>query len=409
MPHLRVALVSQSFGLRGSFDRQCVLLATSLGKLGVEVHVYCDPESRTLDAPEVTFHDVSAVLTDAEGRFKTPVNILSFAAKATRSLQRDRADYDLVHVAGCTAWEHDVVTAHDVTKAELWRWPDQGGRKYRAAHLRTFLAPVLQPRVALLRWIERRQLRSGAFLRVIARTEQVRDDLVNVQGVSPERIDVIPPAITVWPSASARADGLRTSLGVATDSSIVLFVGHDFERKGLVEAIEAFAGLGQSAQLVVAGSGNSGQFKRTAERLGVGHRVHFLGGTTRPELVYGEADVLLHPARWEVWGTPIVEAMAFGLPVVTTTATGSAREVQSAAAGVVISDASPRLLREALSALLDDPDRRREMGERGRVAAAQFLPEAHAERTLETYTKALRHRADRDGGRQPVSRALSRG
>jgi glycosyltransferase involved in cell wall biosynthesis len=148
------------------------------------------------------------------------------------------------------------------------------------------------------------------------------------------------------------------------------------------------------------GSGNSEPFKRAAERLEVGHRVHFLGGTKTPELVYAEGDVLLHPARWEVWGTPILEAMAFGLPVVTTAATGSAREVQSAAAGVVVSDSSPRLLREAVSALLGDPDRRREMGERGRVAAAQYLPEAHAERTLETYAKALRRRADRKRVRQ---------
>jgi UDP-glucose:(heptosyl)LPS alpha-1,3-glucosyltransferase len=255
---------------------------------------------------------------------------------------------------------------------------------------------VLQPRVALLRWIERRQLRSGAFLRLIARTEEVRGDLVKVQGISPEWIDVIPPAITVWPSASDRADRLRASLGVPFDSQIILFVGHDFERKGLLEAIEALAGLEQDAHLIIVGGGNSGPFRRAAERLAVGHRVHFLGGTMTPELFYREADLLLHPARWEVWGTPIIEAMAFGLPVVTTAATGSARELQSAAAGLVVQDASPLQLRQALSALLSNAHRRREMGERGRVVAAQFLPEAHAERTLETYMKALRERADRN-------------
>jgi len=371
-----------------------------LAKLDVNVHVYCDPDSRTLDAPEVTFHDVSAALTDAEGRLKRPVNILSFAEKATRCLRRDRALFDLVHVAGCTAWEHDVVTCHDVTKAELRRWPERGGRHYRAAHLRARLAPVLQPRISLLRWIERRQLRAGAFLRLIARTEEVRSDLVNLQGIQPEWIDVIPPAITVTPSASKRTNDLRASFGVSDDTGIIVFVGHDFERKGLLEAIESLAGLEQDAHLFIAGNGNTGPFKHAADRLAVGHRVHFLGSTTTPELLYAEADLLLHPARWEVWGTPIIEAMAFGLPVVTTAATGSAREVESAAAGIVVADASPRPLREALSALLDNPDRRREMGERGRTAALQFLPEVHAERTLETYTKALQQRADRHRGRQ---------
>jgi phosphatidylinositol alpha-1,6-mannosyltransferase len=85
--------------------------------------------------------------------------------------------------------------------------------------------------------------------------------------------------------------------------------------------------------------------------------------------------------------------MAFGLPVVTTDVTGSAGEVRSAGAGVVLEDSSPLRLRQTISELLRDPERRRKMGERGQAASARFRSDAIAERTLEVYERVLREGA----------------
>ena len=396
-PGLRVALVYEYFSLEGSHDRLSVLLTRSLVKLGVDVHVYCNPDTRTVDVPGATFHDVPAVLPYADGRLSQPLHILYFGARATRALRRDRARYDLVHVSGCSAWEHDVVTVHSVTKAEQRRWPERGGRTYKAARTRAFLAPLLRPSVGFLLWIQRRQLRTRSYARLIVPTIEVRRDLGVLYGVAPERIEVIPYPITVQPSArEGRPEELRSSLGLPAGCPVILFMGHEFERKGLLEAVEALPGLEPEAHLVVVGGGDRTPFAATAERIDVAHRVHFVGATMAPERFLGAADVLLHPSREDVWGMAVLEAMAFGLPVVTSAVTGAAEEVRFAGAGVVVKDASPAHLRHALSELLGDPERRRKMGERGRAASVRFRPEAIAERTLEVYRMAMRDRAGRD-------------
>jgi UDP-glucose:(heptosyl)LPS alpha-1,3-glucosyltransferase len=373
-----------------------VLLARSLVDLGVDVHVYCDRDSRTVDVPGVTVHDVPVGREYAEGRFSHPLYVLSFTARATRAVRRDRALYDVVHVSGGSAWEHDVVTVHSVTKAEQQRWPERGGRTYRAARVRAFLSPLLWPRIGLLRWIQRRQLRPTSYARLIVPTGEVQDDLERLYAVPPGLIEIIPYPITVEPYGERGHDGLRKSLGLPPDCYVLLFIGHAFQRKGLLEVLEALDGLEADAHLVVVGSGGSASFVETAERLGVAQRVHFVGATTAPGQFFAEADLLLHPSREDVWGIAVPEAMAFGVPVVATSVTGSASEVRSADAGVVLEDASPLRLRQTISELLHDPERRRAMGERGRAASARFRSDAIAERTLEVYRDVLRERAKRD-------------
>jgi glycosyltransferase involved in cell wall biosynthesis len=390
---MRVALVNNHFSLQGSHDRLCVLLAQSLVKLGIDTHVYCNPETRSVDVPGVTFHDVGSLFTHAGGRVSQPLHIGSFSAHATRAVRRDRTSYDLVHVSGCSAWEHDVVTVHSVTKAEQLRWPERAGRTYKAARARAALAPVLWPRTGLLRWVQARQLRRQSFARLIVPTNEVLRDLERLYRIPPALIDVIPYPITVerWATPDTPED-LRQSLGIPSESPLLLFIGHDFERKGLSEAVEALHGLRPSAHLIVIGAGDPSPFTAIGDRLGVADRLHFAGPTTDPARYYQGADLLVHPSREDVWGIAPVEAMAFGLPVVSSEVTGSAGEVRSAGAGVVLADTTPDSLRRTISELLLDPERRRLMGERGYAASSRFHSDVIAEQTIAVYERVLHDR-----------------
>jgi glycosyltransferase involved in cell wall biosynthesis len=124
-------------------------------------------------------------------------------------------------------------------------------------------------------------------------------------------------------------------------------------------------------------------------------QVHFLGATAAPEELFPEADVLFSPTREDVWGVVLIEAMAAGVPVVTTTAAGASSAVRSAGAGVVVPPGSVPELREALADLLADPQRRRELGRRGRQAADRFGVGAFADRVLQAYERALSRRPAR--------------
>jgi glycosyltransferase involved in cell wall biosynthesis len=387
---VRVALVYRNLNLSGSLERDTVHLVEGLARRGVELHCYCDPGT-SIDVDGVIRHDV-VPLTRSRSRLGYPLLRASFASRATRTLRVDRPGYDLVHVLGVSAWENDVVHAPAVMAAEQARWPQQGGEGYRGARTRARLAPLLRPEVGVMRTIERLQFRPGRYLRVTTVTEQVRDDLVRVHRVPPERIDVIPPAIEVGRFAAATDGRLRGELAVEADAQVVLFVGHAFERKGLGDAIAALAVCSDRAHLVVVGGGDSGPYRRKADELGVSARIHFVGAVEKPEDYYAAADLLVLPTRSDPWGIPVIEAMAAGIPVITTPAAGASAVAVAAGSGVIVPAGAPGELGAAMQTLLADGTRRREMGQRGRAGAARFDVEPTVDATLATYELALAER-----------------
>jgi glycosyltransferase involved in cell wall biosynthesis len=220
-------------------------------------------------------------------------------------------------------------------------------------------------------------------------TEQVRDDLIRVHGVPGERIDVVPPAVDVARFAEAKDGQLRRELAIEPDCNVLLFVGHSFERKGLADALAALARSPTDAHLVVVGDGDADVYRREAEALGVGRRVHFTGPVDIPEDYYAAADLLVLPTRSDPWGIPVIEAMAAGVPVVTTAAAGSASTAVRAGAAVIVPARSPERLADAIGELLRDPDRRREMGQRGKAEAMRFDVSSVLDATLRVYERAL--------------------
>ncbi|MEO8289690.1 MAG: glycosyltransferase family 4 protein [Gaiellaceae bacterium] len=390
---MRIAFVYRNLNRSGSLERDSIQLVEGLAARGVEMHCYCDP-ALSQEIPDVTLHPVRPA-TRSRSRLGYPLLRLSFAARATKAIRADRARYDLVHVLGVAAWEHDVVHVPAVMAAEQKRWPEEGGASFRAASLRAALAPVLRPEVAAIRTIERLQFRPGRYARLTAVTERVRADLARVHGVDPDSVDVVPPSVDVARFATARDGALRDQLGIAADSQVILFIGHAFERKGLEDAIAVLAGTQPSAHLVVVGDGRRDEFERAAEALGLRERVHFVGGTVEPETYYAAADVLLFPTRSDPWGLPVIEAMAAGLPVVTTSAAGSAKVAEEAGAAFVAPPRAREALGRALVGLLDEPELRHRMGERGRAEAARFSLDATVDATLQTYERALDAKARR--------------
>jgi UDP-glucose:(heptosyl)LPS alpha-1,3-glucosyltransferase len=387
---MRVALVYRRFNRGGSLERDVVQLAEGLARRGVDVHCYCNPDDRSIAPDGIRFHDVRPLLR-SRSRFGQPIETGSFAAAATKALRRDRALYDVVDVTGVSAWEADVVTVHGVTKAMQRRWPEDAGRNFRAARLRAAAAPAVRPQIAVARWVERIQFRSS-HVRAIAVTEEVRRDLIDVHTVAPERIDVIPPPVEFDLFAAANRADVRGELGLSSDTAVLLFVGHDFARKGLAFAIEALSGLPENVHLVVVGGGPRGQAETQAHKAGVRARVHFVGRTEHPEHYFAAADVLVLPTLQDPWGITLIEAMAAGVPVVTTAAAGASATVRAARAGVVLDDASANGVRGAVEWLLSDSDRRREVAARGREAAERLGVENHVDLVLRVYERVVSER-----------------
>jgi glycosyltransferase involved in cell wall biosynthesis len=388
---VRIALVYRNVNYSGSIERCVAFLAGELARAGADVHCYCNPGSSTDGIPGVQFHPVRPV-TVSRRRLGYAAECASFAVAATRDIRAARHTFDIVDVVGPAGWEQDVVTVHGVTHAHQRRWPAEGGQDRALAGVRAFAAPVAAPIFAVRRGIERLQFRPGRFSRVIAVTERVAADVMRVHGVPSERIDVIPPPIDVVRFASRNGSNVRRELGLAHDTRLLLFVGHNFERKGLDDALRSLTGLDETVHLVVVGGSDPTGHLRQAAELGVGGRVHFVGRTDGAERYFHDADVLVLPTKNDPWGNVLIEAMAAGLPVVTSAVAGAAKVVRSHGAGVVIDDLSPTVLRTEIRALLAAPERMAEQAAAGRHAALEYSVEKNAQATLTTYEQVLRER-----------------
>lgn len=166
--------------------------------------------------------------------------------------------------------------------------------------------------------------------------------------------------VDAWSQRPAGSDRLRAGM----DAPVVAFIGRLVHYKGLGVLLEAMRGV--DAVLLVVGEGPiEERIRRQAEPLGP--RVRFYGPVTNDERsrYYHAADVVVLPStsRGEGFGLTLLEAMACGVPVISTElGTGTSWVNVNGSTGLVVPPNDPLALAEALRELLDAPSRRREMG-----------------------------------------------
>ncbi|HEY3099271.1 MAG TPA: glycosyltransferase family 4 protein [Methylomirabilota bacterium] len=186
--------------------------------------------------------------------------------------------------------------------------------------------------------------------RVFTRTPQIvaisrrgADDIARHYAVPPPRLSVVYNGVDLerfHPAGRARhRDAARAEAGVPATAYAVLFAGSGFERKGLSTAIRALAHLGDGgARLLILGRGDAAPYRRLADERGVAGRVVWLGARPDIERWYAAADVLVLPTRYEPFGNVHLEALASGLPVVTSAVAGGAEVVDDRSGAVVAPD-----------------------------------------------------------------------
>jgi len=201
----------------------------------------------------------------------------------------------------------DVCVVHAVNRASL-------AEKRRAG----YYGWLINPSNLWVGWRDWWMLRGLRYRRIVAISERVREQLKHHYKVPDDRIVTIPNGINLSrfdpKNVSARME-VRRSFGLSEDVPLVLFVGSQFQLKGLEFAIRALAEMNTKAVLLVVGGDSSAPFKRLAEQLGVSERVIFAGPRTDLPRIYPAADVFVLPTLYETFALVCLEAMASGLPV----------------------------------------------------------------------------------------------
>ena len=225
---------------------------------------------------------------------------------------------------------------------------------------------------------------------VIAVSENTARDVVEFFGIDRKRIEVVHHGVSAKfrPMGREELEAARARLGLP--ERFVLFVGTVEPRKNLETLLDAWVLMRDRPDLVVVGSWGwrYGSIREKMERLGP--RLHHLESVDPEELpaIYNLARVLAHPAWYEGFGLPPLEAMASGTPVVVAD-TSSLPEVV-AGAGLVVPAGDVEAWRKALETVVSDIDLAAELRHRGILRSAQFSWERAGQLTWRAIDRAIR-------------------
>ena len=311
---MKVLVISRPFVFHGGVERATAGFLEALVAHGHEVHLL-SPAGQP-PVPGVTLRTLALPPVPRAAR------VLVLALAARLALRR-------------RAW--DVVQSHERTLGQdVYR----AGEGCHRGYLDALASPTHRRAVyhRLLLALERRVFASTPEIVAISRLGA--EEIARLYGVPHSRLSVVYNGVDLarfHPDNRARhRASARTDAAIPADAWAALFAGSGFERKGLATAIEGLASLSdRTSRLLVVGKGDTQPYRRVAERLGAADRLVWLGARPDIERWYAAADALVLPTRYEPFGNVHLEALASGLPVVTTTAAGGAEVVGPEVGGVV--------------------------------------------------------------------------
>jgi UDP-glucose:(heptosyl)LPS alpha-1,3-glucosyltransferase len=228
--------------------------------------------------------------------------------------------------------------------------------------------------------------------RVIVNSHMVKSEIIDLYHYPADKIDIVQNGV---PLEKFRFDPQlreksRTDLKLKSDQIALLFAGSGWERKGLLFAIEAMQLCkNRKMRLLVAGRGNERSYKSK--------RVQFLGELADLPRIYAAADIFILPTIYDPFSNACLEALASGLPVITTHNNGFSEIIEDGVHGSIVDCANDLIgLRDAIQ-FWSDAARRAAVRSTNMQAAAQFDISGNVARTLEILVQAAATAASTSG------------
>jgi len=378
---MRLALIRQRYTPFGGAERFIESALAALIERNVAVTLY------TREWPETELKLMEPIVIDPfhVGRLWRD---WGFAHAACRAVARGGADLVQSHerLSCC-----DIFRAGDGVHAV---WLEE---KNRGAGTLARIVTAASPYHRYVCQMERRMFAQPSLSAVICNSRMVKDEIRARFGVADDKLHVIYNAVdtTVYsPALRTHRDAVRAAHGIAAGAVVFLLVGSGYERKGVATALAALAQAPQARLVVVGRDKAPAAYAAMAHTLGVADRVTFAGPQVDATPYFGAADAFVLPTRYDPLPNAALEAMACGLPVVTSTKSGAAEIVTEHDAGFVCDSRDATALAAHLRAL-DDAELRSRQGANARNAVLPLTPEAMTLALVLLYRDLLEARVKR--------------
>lgn len=325
---MRIAVIVENFDpAAGGRERSTQQVARELIRRGYEVAIIANSAA---GSPETLLPGSRFILANGL-RTKYALGLWRFSSWVQRQLDAGNFDASLSMTMAVAA---DVVQPREGTVVESRRRKLAMDSRRPAGRLRR-LGTLLRAKSWCWLRLERRTLRSPRLKRVVAISQYVQHQLNWHYGLTGERVAFVPnaaevPAIEPAARAKQRAE-TRRRWKVADDDVVYFFASMEAHRKGLAQAIAAFAKLlpgAPKARLVIAGL-NDAAPRREIARLGLTDAVRWLGPTRQIDECYAASDVTILPSWYDPASKVVIESLLHGVPAISTLTNGASEWIYS--------------------------------------------------------------------------------
>lgn len=381
-------------------------LSRALKGLGHHVEVISGPPDPNLDEDINLFRIPGLDLYNPDDLFRLPslkelsdpVNLIewlgvstmgfpepfTFGIRANRFLRNKIRKYDIVHDNQSLSYGIRAINKYIPTIATIHH-PITVDRDLAIKAASSFWQKIKQ-----IRWysfISMQKRISRTLSHIITVSKCARDDISKAFKIPLQRFRIIPNGINTdlfCPVPEIRRERDRI---IVTNSADTPLKGLDY----LLKAVAEISKTRSKVRLIVVGTPKkNGGIEKLIRKLGIGEFVIFTGRISNDEFVrqYAKASLAVIPSVYEGFGLPAGEAMACGLPVVSTT--GGALSEVVGDAGILVPPADSRALARAVAAILDNPEVAEKMGHAGYERVHKhFTWKRAAEKTVEAYRETI--------------------
>lgn len=298
--------------------------------------------SRALEALDDDSLDLNIITRSWQGEPKPEWHLHICNPKKWGRISRERG----FAVAARACWQQekfDIVQSHErIAGCDIFRAGDGVHRVWLEQRARV-VSPVQRLLTQVSRYhryvmtAEEEMFRSPALKKIICNSLMVKNDIMRCFQVPEEKFAVIYNAIDstrFMPATAEQRQQSREQLNLPDNAKVFIYVGSGFERKGLKASISALAAT--DAHLLVVGQDKQqSRYENLARSLGCEKRIHFLGVQNNVIPFYHAADSLILPTLYDPFPNVILEAMACGLPVITSFTCGGAEFIIDGKQGFV--------------------------------------------------------------------------